>query len=221
MKKFMALAAAVALALMLSACGGADSASALQDRADELTKQNAALQEENQKLQSQLETQAAGSESTAGTSAGSDTDDNPIDRFFSAGGYRDDSTTVVMDYVEGCYRDAWQAEMNHLAEEIKSGLTYDADKALADDYIAAAEEQVTRMESMALFVCADTGVAPDQRIGTAGTIRGVLWADFSAGIYRDTFFQLMAVSPYANEGGYAYVFDADAVKTEMDATLKG
>lgn len=232
MKKNLLPALALTLVLSLTACGAAGSgssaaagsaaASGASSQAQALQAENKTLKAQNAALQAQLDAaQAAGSAaSSAGAAdAGETRESNPIDTFFDKSPYASDDTTAVMAYVAEERQTAWKAELDHLADAIKAGLTFDADKQLVDSYVAAAEEQAKKMQDLTLFVCGDTAAAPQERINTAGTIRSVLWGQSGAQIYRDTFFQLMNASPYSQEGGYEYSFNASAVQAEMDAKL--
>lgn len=222
MKRWNGLLLALALTLALSACGGAgtvssasaSAASASAPAASETDPQAEleALQSENEQLKSDnaaLRAQLAADGET----------DNPVDTFFDEGGYWDNSTTVVMNYVSEEYRNAWQAELNHLGDAVIAGLSYDEDKEHVRDYLESVEKTVSEMDDMAPFACSDITVAPEQRASTMGTIYGTLLGGNGAQVYKNAFFQLLSVSPYSQEGGYEYVFDAAAYKAEMDAKL--
>jgi hypothetical protein len=232
MKKWILAGVALALALSLCACGSfsassqsaaassgstvsdgsASSSSGAQSVASSSAEaENKTLRAENEALRKQLK--------AAETTSATKEDSNPIDTFFDNSGYGDEGTTSVLNYVAECYRNAWKAELNHLAKAVRDNLTYDEDRDLVEKYLKSVEDEVSSMDDMAPFVCGDTTVTPAERSATMGTIYGSLLENNGAAVYKNAFFQLMNVSSYSMEGGYEYVFNASAMKTEMDAAL--
>lgn len=207
MKRVLPLLLCAALALSLLGCGGSGSGASSSAAASGAA--GAAPQ---------LSVSAASSQTAP---QDTDRDNNPIDKFFDETSYASNSTTSVMAYLADQRQSAWKTELYALVRDIKSGLTYDADKKLVDEYVDDAEAQVKRMQELSLFACGDTTAPPEDRFSTAGTIRGTLWGQTGAQVYKDTFFQLLAVSPYANEGGYTYSFDASVETAILNAALSG
>ena len=113
-----------------------------------------------------------------------------------------------------------------MAEWLKKQLPRQEDQDLVDVYISSAEEQVSRMNIMAIYSIADLTVPQADRAASSGSLRGVLWAGAYQQLWKDTFYQLLYVAPdYA--GGmdsavsYQFVFDPDAMQAQLDETLAG
>lgn len=216
MKKILAVLALLSL-LILTACGNSN-ADALQQENETLRQQVAALEAENENLKAEN----AALDDTAPESG--DEEANPIDRFFD--GVDIGSSTAEMDFVAGSWANAWGAECRNVAEWLKKQLPRQEDQDLVDAYISSAEEQVSRMNIMAIYSIADLTVPQADRAASSGSLRGVLWAGAYQQLWKDTFYQLLYVAPdYA--GGmdsavsYQFVFDPDAMQAQLDETLAG
>ena len=216
MKKTMAVLALFSL-LALTACGNSN-ADALQQENETLRQQVAALEAENKNLKAE----SAALDDTAPESR--DEEANPIDRFFD--GVDIGSSTAEMDFVAGSWASAWEAECRNVAEWLKKQLPRQEDQDLVDAYIASAEEQVSRMNIMAIYSIADLTVPQTDRAASSGSLRGVLWAGAYQQLWKDTFYQLLYVAPdYA--GGldsavsYQFIFDPDAMQAQLDEVLAG
>ena len=216
MKKTLAVLALLSL-LILTACGNSN-ADALQQENETLRQQVAALEAENENLKAEN----AALDDTAPESG--DEEANPIDRFFD--GVDIGSSTAEMDFVAGSWANAWEAECRNVAEWLKKHLPRQEDQDLVDAYISSAEEQVSRMNIMAIYSIADLTVPQADRAASSGSLRGVLWAGAYQQLWKDTFYQLLYVAPdYA--GGmdsavsYQFVFDPDAMQAQLDALLNG
>ncbi len=216
MKKILAVLALLSL-LTLTACGNSN-ADALQQENETLRQQVAALEAENENLKAEN----AALDDTAPESG--DEEANPIDRFFD--GVDIGSSTAEMDFVADSWANAWEAECRNVAEWLKKQLPRQEDQDLVDAYISSAEEQVSRMNIMAIYSIADLTVPQTDRAASSGSLRGVLWAGAYQQLWKDTFYQLLYVAPdYA--GGmdsavsYQFVFDPDAMQAQLDETLAG
>ena len=216
MKKTLAVLALLSL-LILTACGNSN-ADALQQENETLRQQVAALEAENENLKAEN----AALDDTAPESG--DEESNPIDRFFDS--VDSGSSTVEMDLVADSWAGAWEAECRNVAEWLKKQLPRQEDQDLVDAYISSAEEQVSRMNIMAIYSIADLTVPQADRAASSGSLRGVLWAGAYQQLWKDTFYQLLYVAPdYA--GGmdsavsYQFVFDPDAMQAQLDETLAG
>lgn len=216
MKKTLAVLALLSL-LILTACGNSN-ADALQQENETLRQQVAALEAENENLKAEN----AALDDTAPESG--DEEANPIDRFFD--GVDIGSSTAEMDFVAGSWANAWETECRNVAEWLKKQLPRQEDQDLVDAYISSAEEQVSRMNIMAIYSIADLTVPQADRAASSGSLRGVLWAGAYQQLWKDTFYQLLYVAPdYA--GGmdsavsYQFVFDPDAMQAQLDETLAG
>ena len=216
MKKTLAVLALLSL-LILTACGNSN-ADTLQQENETLRQQVAALEAENENLKAEN----AALDDTAPESG--DEEANPIDRFFD--GVDFGSSTAEMDFVAGNWANAWEAECRNVAEWLKKQLPRQEDQDLVDAYISSAEEQVSRMNIMAIYSIADLTVPQADRAASSGSLRGVLWAGAYQQLWKDTFYQLLYVAPdYA--GGmdsavsYQFVFDPDAMQAQLDETLAG
>ena len=216
MKKTLAVLALLSL-LILTACGNSN-ADALQQENETLRQQVAALEAENENLKAEN----AALDDTAPESG--DEEANPIDRFFD--GVDIGSSTAEMDFVAGSWANAWEAECRNVAEWLKKQLPRQEDQDLVDAYIASAEEQVSRMNIMAIYSIADLTVPQTDRAASSGSLRGVLWAGAYQQLWKDTFYQLLYVAPdYA--GGldsavsYQFIFDPDAMQAQLDEVLAG
>ena len=216
MKKTLAVLALLSL-LILTACGNSN-ADALQQENETLRQQVAALEAENENLKAEN----AALDDTAPESG--DEEANPIDRFFD--GVDIGSSTAEMDFVAGSWANAWEAECRNVAKWPKKQLPRQEDQDLVDAYISSAEEQVSRMNIMAIYYIADLTVPQANRAASSGSLRGVLWAGAYQQLWKDTFYQLLYVAPdYA--GGmdsavsYQFVFDPDAMQAQLDETLAG
>lgn len=216
MKKTLAVLALLSL-LILTACGNSN-ADALQQENETLRQQVAALEAENENLKAEN----AALDDTAPESG--DEEANPIDRFFD--GVDIGSSTAEMDFVASSWANAWEAECRNVAEWLKKQLPRQEDQDLVDAYISSAEEQVSRMNIMAIYSIADLTVPQADRAASSGSLRGVLWAGAYQQLWKDTFYQLLYVAPdYA--GGmdsavsYQFVFDPDAMQAQLDETLAG
>ena len=221
MKKTI-FALALLVVLSLTACGTSNSA-ALQQENEDLRQQIAALESENAALtqeNSGLKAENTALDDTAPESG--DEESNPIDRFFDS--VDSGSSTVEMDLVADSWAGAWEAECRNVAEWLKKQLPRQEDQDLVDAYISSAEEQVSRMNIMAIYSIADLTVPQADRAASSGSLRGVLWAGAHQQIWKDTFYQLLYVAPdYA--GGldsavsYQFLFDVEAAQTQLDSLL--
>lgn len=204
MKKLSCIFFALSLLLLLCACGKTvDDSAELEAYKAGLEK----IRQENAALVAQLtETQTPQSE-----------EKNPIDDFFDAIDTTT-MTTVEMNNVAVCRANAWADELWHLQGVIQEQLPLEEDRKTLDDYIiTAAAEQIERMHTMTMFVCADLETPQSDRFATSGTIRGVLWGNNAARLYRDTFYQLLQVNPAAYwEGDYEFIFDPIATQAKLD-----
>ena len=216
MKKTMAVLALLSL-LTLTACGGSN-ADALQQENETLRQQVAALEAENENLKAEN----AALDDTAPESG--DEEANPIDRFFD--GVDIGSSTAEMNFIADSWANAWEAECRNVAEWLKKQLPLQEDQDLVDAYVASAEEQVSRMNIMAIYSIADLTVPQTDRAASSGSLRGVLWAGAYQQLWKDTFYQLLYVAPdYA--GGmdsavsYQFIFDPDTMQAQLDETLAG
>ena len=207
-----AIICVAALTLSLAACGKETGGEleALQAENSRLEQQASQLEEEKAALEEQLQSQME--QSSQGDSA--QEQGNPIDTFYD--GVDSDGPTAVLDAVAGCRADAWQAEVQNLARVLKSQLPLPEDQGLVDAYVTAAQEQVERMNVMAIYPIADLTLSQQNRVMTSGTLRGVLWAGSRARIWRDTFYQLQAASP----DSYTFTFDPSAAQAQLDELLQ-
>lgn len=190
---------ALTLILLLSACGEEK-----DERIAALEAENAALAAENDSLRTQIE---KWDEISA--------DDNPIDRFYET--VDDDGSTAAMNTVANSKADDWEAEARHIAEELKEQLPLQEDRDLVDEYLLAAEQQIERMDVMAIYSISDVSIPHPERVNYSGTLRGVMWAGSRMRLWRDTFEQLRSISPTG--WNYTYLFDADAARAKLDDLL--
>jgi hypothetical protein len=212
-------ALSAALLLSLTACGGGAASASQEDSA--LLEQISALQAENTALQEQLDTLQAQLDAQQGADA--DTPDpvdplaeDPIDAFYA--GVETNGSTVALSFVAECRENAWRAEVEHLAQQIKAQLPLEEDKDLVEEYLSAAEEQTQRMNVMAIYPISDLTGPQNERVMSSGTQRGILWPEARASVWQDTFWQLSAVNP---SGEYTFLFSTDAAQQELDAALGG
>ena len=73
------------------------------------------------------------------------------------------------------------------------------------------------MNIMAIYPISDLTLSQQDRVMSSGTMRGLLWAGGRTRIWRDTFWQLYAVSP---DTTYTFAFDPNATQQELDALLQ-
>ena len=194
------------LLMTLSACGSKD-IELLHIENDDLQAQVSALEEENAALRTKLEQLQTEMQKTSE----SEREDNPIDRFYGA--VETDGSTVSMNAVADSRANAWEAETRNLAEQLKSQLPLAEDRDLVDAYITVAEEQVERMNIMAIYQISDLEMPQEERTASSGTLRGVLWAGSRAEIWRDTFYQLRWIMPYT--GDDIFLFDPETAPMEL------
>lgn len=214
------------LLLLLSACGSGE-AERLEEENETLQKQVAALEEQNAVLQKQLDEAAEKNTALQSEIEQLETDavkqstlvrtflmrgENPIDPFYDKVDMESDGSTIAMTVVAGFRADAWKAEAWNAAEQLKSQLHFQEDRELVDAYITAAEEQVGRMDIMAIYPVSDLKTPYPERGETSGSMRSILWGERWADIWRDTFYQLYWVMPDSLEGSgpnYTFVFDPE------------
>lgn len=221
MRKYLMLLCTLACVMSLSACGGnSGELDALRQENEQLRQQvtaledeKAALTAENDVLKEKTDAPDAEKVPNQGTSQ---EEANPIDEFYD--GVEIDGSTVSMNLVEQSRADAWEAETRALAERLKGRLPLQEDKDLVDDYVAAAEAQTDRMDIMAIYPVSDVTIPQAERIYTSGTLRGVLWAGSDARIWRDTFWQLLDVSPEW-EYDASFIFDPEIARRELEEFL--
>lgn len=221
MRKYLMLLCTLACIMCLSACGGnSGELDALRQENEQLRQQvtalkheKAALTAENEVLKEKTDAQDAEKVPNQGTSQ---EEADPIDEFYD--GVEVDGSTVSMNLVEQSRADAWEAETRALAERLKAQLPLQEDKDLVDDYIAAAEAQTDRMDIMAIYPVSDVTIPQAERIYKSGTLRGVLWAGSDARIWRDTFWQLLDVSPEW-EYDASFIFDPEIARQELEELL--
>ena len=99
----------------------------------------------------------------------SETDsDNPIDRAFS-GSFDTALPTAQLNLVAEQYLNAWQAELDHVAQLIKDTLRYEQDKQRVTDYVTAVKSQASVAFDLELLNWSDLHQAPEGRsFGTGG-----------------------------------------------------
>lgn len=199
---------ALSFFLFLSACGRGekdDQIAVLQTENAAYQKQISALEAENASLRNQLkEQQNTGEES------------DPITSFFET--VECDGSTISMNIVAGSKADAWESEALHLAEELKDQLPLQEDRDLVDAYLHAVEEQVERMNIIAVYPVSDVSIPYPDRLNTSGTLRGVLWAGSRSKLWQDTFSQLCFALPDYQD--YTYLFDAGRTEQELAEALQ-
>ncbi len=199
---------ALSLFLLLSACGREEEDSqlaALQAENAIYQEKITVLEAENASLCDQLKELQNASEET-----------DPITRFYGMVEY--DGSTVSMNTVADSQADAWEAETRHLAEELKAQLPLQEDRELVDAYLYAVEEQVARMDVMAVYPVSDVSIPYPERLNSSGTLRGVLWAGSRIKLWKDTFDQLRSVLP--DYPDYTYLFDAGTAEQELAEALQ-
>lgn len=208
--------------VLLTACGGNSGESdALRQENEELRRQVTALEDERAALTAEneaLRERADAQDAEQAPGQETDREANPIDAFYDGAEAESDGSTVSMNLVEQSRAEAWEAETRALAERLKEQLPLQEDKDLVDDYVAAAKAQTDRMDIMAIYPVSDVSVPQEERIYTSGTMRGVLWAGGDARIWRDTFWQLLNVSP-CWEDDVSFAFDPETAQKELDALL--
>ena len=209
MRRIQTLLAALALCLALTACGSADALrqenEALRREVETLTAENAALTEENTTLAEENQALAETRE------------ENPIDAFYGAKDSWD--TTMEMNSIAARWANAWEAEARNAAQWLKGQLPLAEDRDIVDGYLAGTEEQIRRMDVMAVFGCADLNLPFEERMRSSGSIRSVFWSGAYQRLWRDTFYQLLSVAPEAGltgESGYQFAFDAQAAQAALD-----
>lgn len=144
-------------------------------------------------------------------------EENPIDAFYGAKDSWD--TTMEMNSIAARWANAWEAEARNAAQWLKGQLPLAEDRDIVDGYLAGAEEQIRRMDVMAVFGCADLNLPFEERMRSSGSIRSVLWSGAYQRLWRDTFYQLLSVAPEAGltgESGYQFAFDAQAAQAALD-----
>jgi hypothetical protein len=141
---------------------------------------------------------------------------DPITSFFAA--VECDGSTVSMNIVAGTQAEAWEAEARHLAEELKIQLPLQEDRDLIDAYLYAVEEQVERMDVIAVYPVSDVSIPYPDRLSTSGTMRGVLWAGSRSKLWQDAFTQLRFALPDCQD--YTYLFDAGTAEQELAEALQ-
>lgn len=214
-KRFFAALLPLTLLLSLTACGGSktDTAQqendALRQQVEELEAACQTLSEENDLLNA-LNTDLRAELDGAAENA----EENPIDRFFNS--TETGSSTAEMNFVADSWAAAWEAEARSGAEWLKAQLPLSEDRALVDDFLATAEAQAARLTTMALYPIADLEVPQDVRLQSSGSLRGVYLAGSRQQLWRDTFFQLLAVAPEAVPvSDYPFLFDAEATQAAL------
>jgi len=199
---------ALSFLLFLSACGRGekdDQITVLQTENAAYQEQISALEAENASLRNQLkEQQNTGEEA------------DPITSFFET--VECDGSTVSMNIVAGSKADAWESEARHLVEELKDQLPLQEDRDLVDAYLHAVEEQVERMNIIAVYPVSDVSIPYPDRLNTSGTLRGVLWAGSRSKLWQDTFSQLCFALPDYQD--YTYLFDAGRTEQELAEALQ-
>lgn len=221
------------LLLFLSACGSGE-LGRLEEENETLQKQVIALEEEKVTLQKQVTTieeekdglqkqidslqteleleQLRGEEISR--------ENNPIDRFYDPL-ITNSGITYEMACAAAAHGDAWEAEARNLAEQMKTQLYFQEDWDLVDVYIATTEEQVQSIQEMAIFPASALEVHPDERMMYTGTITKVLMPESRCGVWKDVFFQLLAVQPGSLlPVDYTFIFDAEAARLELDEWLR-
>lgn len=223
MRNYLILLYTLGCVMFLSACGGnSGELDALRQENEQLRLQVAAFEEEkdalmaeNDVLKEKADAQDAEKVPNQGTSQ---EEANPIDEFYNGVETEIDGSTVSMNLVEQSRADAWEAETHALADRLKAQLPLQEDKDLVDDYMAAAEAQTDRMDIMAIYPVSDVTIPQTERIYTSGTMRGVLWAGSDARIWRDTFWQLLDVSPCWEYDAF-FIFDPETARGELEEFL--
>lgn len=214
------------LLLFLSSCGSGK-AGRLEEENETLQKQVAALEEQNAVLQKQLDDAAEKNTALQAEIEQLETDaveqstlvrtflmrgENPIDPFYDKADMESGDSTIAMAAVACGRAGAWEMEARNLAEQLKTWFPLQEDRDLVDAYIAAAEEQVGRLNIMAIYPVSDLKTPYPERVETSGSMRSILWGERWADIWRDTFYQLYWVMPDSLVGSgpdYTFAFDPD------------
>ena len=212
------------LLLLLSSCGDSEAerlreenaalqkqAAAMEEEKDALQKQATAIEKEKDELQKQIDSLQTELEQLHGETERNRRENNPIDPFYDKADMESDGSTIAMAVVAGFRADAWETEARNAAEQLKSQLHFQEDRELVDAYITAAEEQVGRLDVMAIYPVCDLKTPYPERVETSGSLRSVLWGERRADLWRDTFYQLYWILPdsLVGSGNYTFVFDPD------------
>ena len=221
MRKYLMLLCTLTCAMCLSACGGnSGELAALRQENDQLRQQVTALEDEKAALMAEndglKEKTYAQDTEKASDQEMSQEKANPIDEFYD--GVEIDGSTVSMNLVGQSRAETWEEETRALAERLKAQLPFQEDKDLVDAYIAAAEAQTARMDILAIYPVSDVTIPQTERIYASGTLRGVLWAESDARIWRDTFWQLWNVFP-GLEYDTSFIFDSETARKELEELL--
>lgn len=219
MKKWLILALSLLMLCSATACGGMENDTKTEDQTAQLQAEIDRLTAENEDLRARLDAAEAPAAPEA-SADGAVSETNPIDAFYDS----IDTTnmnTIEMNTVAMCRANSWAEELNHLGEVIKAALPLQEDRDLVDAYITAANgEQLDRMSIMTLFVCSDLYTPQEDRVMTAGTLRGVLWGENAARVNRDAFYELRQVDPASYwEGGYEFAFDEAEAQVHLDGMM--
>lgn len=213
------------LLLLLSACGSGEAerleeenetlqkqVTALEEEKEALQKQITATEKEKDELKKQIDSLEMELNQLRGETERNRRENNPIDPFYDKADMESGGTTVAMAAVACGRAGAWELEARNAAEQLKTWLPLQEDRDLVDAYIAAAEEQVGRLDVMAIYPVSDLKTPCPERVETSGSMRSILWGERWADIWRDTFYQLYWVMPDSLEGSgpdYTFVFDPE------------
>lgn len=219
-RRFFAALLPLTILLSLTACGGGSTADTVQQENDALRQQVEELEAACQTLSEENDLLNALNADlrTERDESAENAEENPIDRFFN--GTETGSSTAEMDLVADSWADAWETEARSAAEWLKAQLPLSEDRALVDDFLATAEAQAARLTTMALYPIADLEIPQDVRLRSSGSLRGVYLAGCRQQLWRDTFFQLLAVAPEAVPiSDYPFLFDADTAQAALADSL--
>ncbi|WP_042201314.1 hypothetical protein [Paenibacillus camerounensis] len=145
--------------------------------------------------------------------------DNPIDRAFSED-IENASATAEIRYVAHAYVAAWEAEWNHLFEELSKQYQFEEDKNILKEYKKRYEAFVEAGSMLEWTDWTDTSVAPgkDRPYGT-GTIGASLMEE--AVLYRNQVLYLIdkyySDSDMYKYGEYTYLYSGKGA--EFDKAL--
>ncbi|MBY0010768.1 hypothetical protein [Paenibacillus typhae] len=148
-----------------------------------------------------------------------DASDNPIDRAFSKD-FENASSTTEDRYVSHAYVDAWEAEWNHLIEDLIKHYQFEEDKNILREYKKRYEAFVEQGSELEWINWSDTSEAPSERTSGTGAFGGFMREE--ANLYRNQVLYLIdkyySDSDMNEYGEYTYLYSGNGA--EFDKALE-
>ena len=129
---------------------------------------------------------------------------NPINKYFDKK-FDNAMNTMQINQVSSEYKDAWKAELNHVAGLIKKEYKFKKDKNTVNNYVVLARKLAKNASSLAILNWCDTSQPPGERNRGSGATSAGLGAE--ARVYKQATINLIQhYKGVSGEKKYKFLF---------------